>query len=404
MPDVLAAGAAESEAPILPAEYPRIAILMNVIAPYQKPVLDRLSQRYPGMRVFLSTPMESNRPWKLEWEGLNVVVQKTVTLNRQWKHPKGFTEPLYVHLPVDTVTQLNRFHPDIVISWEMGMRTMLAAVYRALRPGSKLIVWAEFAESTEHGRGASRQMLRKVFHHCVDAFLVTGESGARYLSSLGVVSRKIFKIAYTTDISRFAALPIAKTTETAWRLLYVGQLIERKGLTQFLDVLSRWASLYPDRAIELVLAGDGPLRGCLRACAVTPNVTLSFLGNISYQNLPEVYSRADVFVFPTLADTWGVVVNEALAGGVPVLGSLYGQAVSELVKDGKNGWTFRPDVSDEMFDALNRALCTPPAELEKMRECARTTALRLTPDYVASLIDRAINACTTRRQKAAAAL
>ena len=53
--------------------------------------------------------------------------------------------------------------------------------------------------------------------------------------------------------------------------------------------------------------------------------------------------KVGVLVFPTLADEWGLVVNEALAAGVPVLGSLYSQAVEELVRDGENGWTFRPD-------------------------------------------------------------
>ena len=384
------------------AEFPRIAVLMNVIAPYQKPVLDRLSQLHPGMRVFLSTRMESNRPWKLEWEGLDVVVQKTITLNRRWRHPKGFSEPLYVHLPVDTVAQLNRFRPDIVISWEMGVRTILAAAYRGIRPSSKLIIWAEFAESTEYGRGAPRQILRRILHHCVDAFLVTGESGARYLSSLGVADRKIFKIAYTTDVSRFAAVPIARPAELAWRLLYVGQLIERKGLLPFLEVLSRWALLNASRRIDFVLAGDGPLRERLQAFAVPRNVAVAFLGNVSYENLPGVYSQADVFVLPTLADTWGVVVNEAMAAGVPILGSVYGQAISELVQDGSNGWTFRPDVPGEMFDALNRALHAPADKLRAMRECARATALRLTPDYVASLIDRAIAACTIDRRRSAA--
>ncbi len=398
MSDTLANDALTGQAPAFPARYPRIAVLMNVIAPYQKPVLDRLSQIHPGMRIFLSTPMESNRPWKLEWQGLDVAVQKTITLKRSWRHPKGFTELLYVHLPLDTIAQLNRFRPDIVISWEMGVRTMLAAVYRRIRRGSRLIVWAEFAESTEYGRGTPRQMLRKLLHHCVDAFLVTGESGARYLRSLGVPPRKIFQIAYTTEVGRFAAVPIARRSELACRLLYVGQLIERKGLAQFLQVLSRWAVLHSDRRIGFEFAGEGPLRGCLQEFAIPPNVSFSFLGNISYRNLPDVYSHADVFVLPTMADTWGVVVNEAMAAGVPVLGSVYAQAVSELVHDGSNGWTFRPDVPGQMFDALDRALHTPADKLEKMRECARATALRLTPDHVASLVDRAITACTRSRQ------
>jgi hypothetical protein len=365
-------------------------LITNVIPPYHKPVFDRLAQHYPKLRVLLSTAMESNRAWNLEWEGLDVVVQRTITLNRRWRHPKGFSEPLYIHLPVDTVSQLKRFQADIVISWEMGVRTMLSAVYRWTHRGSRLIIWAETAEATEHGRGMVRRILRRTIHRAVDAFLVTGDSGARYLRSLGISDRKIFKIAYTTDIGRFLSASIIRSAENAERLLYVGQLIERKGLLQFLQALSRWAALYPDRKVEFVVAGSGPLREKLERFKTPGNLKLVFLGHVDYQELPAVYAEAGIFVLPTLADTWAVVVNEAMAAGLPVFGSTYGQAVSELVQEGLNGWTFRPDRGDEMFEALDRCMHVPLDELDKMRECARATAVRLTPDYVTGLIEQAI--------------
>jgi hypothetical protein len=375
----------------------RIALVTNIIPPYHKPLFDRLAQRYPNLRVLLSTPMESNRPWNLEWEGLDVVVQKSITLNRRWRHPKGFSEPLYIHLPVDTLRQLKRFRADIVISWEMGVRTMLSAVYRWTHRSSRLIVWAEAAEATEQGRGIVRGALRRVIHPAVDTFLVTGDSGARYLRSLGISDRKIFKIAYTTDVGRFVSASLTRGAESAGRLLYVGQLIERKGLLQFLQALSRWAALHPDRRLEFVLAGTGPLREKLEGLEAPANLKLILLGNVDYQDLPRVYAEAGIFVLPTLADTWAVVVNEAMAAGLPVLGSTYGQAVSELVKEGVNGWTFRPDAGNEMFDALDRSMRVPVGELDRMREAARAAAVRLNPDYVTGLIDQAILWAAKRR-------
>lgn len=397
MSDNFALQASPGERAVSGRAYPRLVFLMNVIAPYHKPVLDRLSGRYSHLRILLSTAMESNRPWRLAWEGLDVVVQKTITLNRRWRHPKGFSEPLYIHLPVDTVAQLRRFRADVVVSWEMGVRTMLAAAYVRLRPDTKLMVWAEFAESTEYGRGLMRQMIRKALHRVVDGFLVTGESGARYLSGLGVPGRKLHKIVYTTDVERFAQAAIARPPAMARRLLYVGQLIERKGLLPFLEALKIWALRHPDQTVELALAGDGPLRQRLEQFARPPNVSLTFLGNVSYEDLPRVYAQAGIFVFPTLADTWGVVVNEALASGLPVLGSMYGQAVSELVRDNCNGWIFHPDLPDEMHAAIDRCLSASDDELDRMRGAARETALRLTPDYVAGLVDAAILACCRSR-------
>lgn len=375
----------------------RVVLLTNVIPPYHKPVFDRLAQLFPHLRILLSTPMERNRSWKLDWGELDVVVQNTITLHRTWRHPRGFSEPLYIHLPWDTLSQLQRFHADIVISWEMGVRTLLSAFYRLTHRSSRLIVWAETAESTEHGRGVIRGVLRRMIHRAVDAFLVTGDSGSRYLRSLGISDRKIFKIAYTTDIHPFLSASVTRGPENAKRLLYVGQLIQRKGLVQFLGVLARWTALHRDREVEFLLAGSGPLQEELNRFETPPNLKLVHLGNVDYQELPSVYANAGIFVLPSLADTWAVVVNEAMAAGLPVLGSTYAQAVSELVQDERNGWIFRPDVGDEMFEALDRCMRVALDDLDKMRLQARATAVRLTPDYVTGLVEQAILSVTGRQ-------
>jgi glycosyltransferase involved in cell wall biosynthesis len=392
MPEI--ASAADSPAPTNQRgnlEHPRIVLLTNVIPPYHKPLLDRLARRYASLRVLLSTPMERHRRWRLEWEGLDVVVQKTTTLNGRWRHPKGFSEPLYVHLPLDTIHQLKQYDPEVLISWEMGTRTMLAAAYRWTRRGKKLIVWAEFAESTERGRGAVRGLIRRLIHRAVDAFIVTGASGARYLRSLGISDRKIFKISYTTEIARFSEAPLLRAEEHARRLLYVGQLIDRKGLLPFVRALGRWAQVHSTQKMEFVLAGDGPIRAQLEQTEQPGNVKLVFLGNVDYDELPKVYAEAGIFVLPSLADSWGVVVNEALAAGLPVLGSVHAQAVSELIEDGVNGWMFRSDDQQDMEAALERCLSSEIRTLDKMRLAARKTALSLTPDYVTDLVDRAVH-------------
>jgi glycosyltransferase involved in cell wall biosynthesis len=159
--------------------------------------------------------------------------------------------------------------------------------------------------------------------------------------------------------------------------------------------LSKWAGANPGRVIQFVLAGDGPLRNQLERGSVPPNLKLGFLGNVAYRDLPNLYAEAGIFVFPTLADTWGVVVNEALASGLPVLGSVRSQAVEELVEDGRNGWLFQPDKTEQMYNAIDRSLSTSVTTLNTMRRHARATALQLRPDYVADRVD-AILAHMTR--------
>jgi glycosyltransferase involved in cell wall biosynthesis len=109
-------------------------------------------------------------------------------------------------------------------------------------------------------------------------------------------------------------------------------------------------------------------------------------GSLPYEQMAEAYRAADVLVLPTLADVWGLVVNEAVAAGVPVLGSIYAQAVQELVEDGVNGWYFVPDRPDVVDQALERVLATDPVELAWMGAQARQAVAHLTSEYIADVL------------------
>ncbi len=362
-----------------------------------------LANRYgrENFRVLLSTPMESNRSWGLEWDDLDVVVQKTVTLKGRWRHPR-FRESTQVHFPLDTLSQLRRFSPDVVISTEMGFRSLSAVAFTKLCRGSRAILWTEVNESTEHGRGVARKILRKLLVRHAHAFLALGDGGVRYIQSLGAAPQRTFKLLYTTDVDRFAE-ESHQPSAISVQLLYVGQLIERKGLLPFTAALKEWAERNPDRNIELVFAGTGPLGRALRTQELPSNLRFEFLGDVSYQDLPRIYARAGIFVFPTLADTWGVVVNEAMAAGLPILGSLNSQAVQELVTDGRTGWTFRADRPEEMYQAIHRCLTTPAEALLAMRNAARCAALELTPARTANMIHAAIDFCLSGAKRKSAA-
>jgi hypothetical protein len=371
----------------------RVAFLTNMIPPYHKPMLQRLAKRYQALRIFLSTPMEGNRPWKANWEGLDVVVQRTYTTRGVWRHPRGFSEPLLIHLPLDTLGQLRHFLPDVIISSEMGTRTLFALIFRKLNPRTRLLVWAEAVESTESERGTARRLARKIFAKHVDGFLAVGSSAVQYLEHIGAPTAKVFKIGYTTDNERFAGKELSRPAECARRLLFCGQFVQRKGLVPFLNTLSRWARNHPNETVNIGLAGDGPLKAQLAQLPLAANVKLEFLGVFQYEDLPEIYRSAGIFVLPTLADNWAVVVNEALAAGLPVLGSVYAQAVVELIEEGRNGWIFTPDDAEDTYRAIDRVMNTSERELDAMRRNAQTTAAPLTPEHMAEQIAGALTSC-----------
>lgn len=372
---------------------PRIALLTNFIPPYRVSLLEALQSRVGQLRIFVSTPIEANRNWSAAWGDLDVVVQRTLTLRGRWSDPSGFRERTFVHIPFDTVRQLWRFRPDVVISGELGLRTCMAALYRLLRRRTRLVIWATLSERTERGRGIMRSLIRPWLLGRADRVLVNGSSGARYVAGLGVPDDRIRIVPYSVDAGAFQGDAAPRRFDQTQPLLFVGQLVERKGLLSFLEGLNRWAARHPSHAVELWLAGEGPQKPLLERAEMHPRVVIRFLGNVAYDALPALYAQARMLVMPTLADEWGVVVNEAMSAGLPVLGSVYSQAVEELVEDGRSGWTFAPDQPETLDAALARALVASSADLERLGDAARRRAGSLTPERVA---DRMVEAIVSR--------
>jgi glycosyltransferase involved in cell wall biosynthesis len=367
----------------------KTALLMNFIAPYRVPLFEDLRDRLDALRIFISTRMEADRPWVTDWHDLDVVVQKTLTVPVRFRHPGGFVQQLYLHFPYDTLPQLWRYAPDVIISGEFGLRSLQAALYRRLHPKSRLIIWATLSEHTEKDWGRFRLALRRFILHAADGVIVNGASGARYISGVGF-SGRIFTMNQPIDVSRFAEQPLARPDEDRRRLIYCGRLIGQKGVLEFQHELAAWATRHPEQTVDILWVGDGELRDELQATSVPANLHQHFVGYVAYDALPEVYRTCGALVLPSLFDEWGLVVNEAMASGLPVLGSIYSQAVEELVVDDKTGWQFDPLQPATISHALDRFFGSSDTTLLGMRAAARTCALAITPERAAEQIRNAI--------------
>jgi len=373
----------------------RVALLTNYIAPYFLPVLRVLSDSLQDFQVFVSTTEEKGRPWEAKWEGVNVTVQRSLTTQNSHKFKEGFTERFERHFPYDTLPLLFRYRPDAIVSAQLGFRTIQAAIYRLINPSCRLVIWADLSVHTEREIGRARSLIRRFLLKAADAVLVTGKSGFEYIQRIGVPKERIYIAPYVTDVPLFQSASLAKADQVARRLLYAGQIIERKGLEQFLKALSEWGESHKNKMVEMWFVGDGPLRNTLEAFPAPSNVMLRFFGNVPYDKIQKYFECAGIFVLPTLADTWALVVNEALASGLPVLGSRYSQAVEELVQDGTNGWTFHPDNPTELREALTAALECPVSRLRELSTAARELSAHLTPAYSARCFLRAIAPTTS---------
>lgn len=375
-----------------------VVLLLNFVPPYRVALLQALEREVRRLTVLVSTGMEADRSWKADWRGLDVRVSRSLTLPYRRRHPDGFGEDLSTHLTVDMLPRLCALAPDVVISSEFGARTLQACLYRCLAPllgrRSRFLVWATLSEDSERGRGWARTTLRRLMAKRADGAMTNGASGARYLENIGFAPERIFRIHQSTDLDRFADLDISSRSlsddDRTLKLVTVGSLIQRKGLRPFLQHLITWCETHPDRALNWRLIGDGPERAALEALVLPANLRLTLLGNVAYEDVPALMADADLLAFPTLADEWGLVVNEAMAAGLPVLASCRAQAAEEMVTDGEDGWLFDPADPTSTETALSRALDTPAASRINMGEAARQTAARFSHENTLQRMMQAI--------------
>ncbi len=376
-----------------------VVFLVNFVAPNLLDVFRELSKRVGRLTIVSSVAIEGNRDWKPETDGLEVVVQRTWTITRTAVHPSGYREPNYIHIPLDTFHQLRRIKPDVIISLELGARTFLSQLYRRMRSNVVHIAGVLASERSEAGRGLARVALRKGLLRVVDGVTYNGPSCRRYLLSLGADPLMMSPWDYAADRRKTydGPLPDIEGGRDLHRILTVGQLTERKGIVQAAAALQHFASEHPDRKMQWNVVGNGPQREVLQSTEFAPNLKLNLIGHCDPEQLRVHYRDNDLLLFPTLGDEWGLVVDEAFASGLPVLGSIHSQAVETLITDNHNGYKFDPDNPMSFSMALNRWWTTNTVERAAMRSNARKTVVSRTAVRAASQLVDAIAVAMRQR-------
>ena len=148
---------------------------------------------------------------------------------------------------------------------------------------------------------------------------------------------RVFNIPYHCSLGPFREAPRSPRGSGAVTFLFCGQMIARKGLDH---LLTAFANL-PENARLLLVGREAELPGMLADLPSEVRQRVEYAGFQPPEALPAFFARADVFVLPSRYDGWGVVVNQALGGGLPIIVSDQVGAGYDLVTPGENGEIFR---------------------------------------------------------------
>lgn len=250
-------------------------------------------------------------------------------------------------------TMLNHCNPDALALAGFKTPGMFTALMWAWLK-RKVVVALMDSKYDDHHRPFIKEWLRKKIFSLFDAALVGGSHSKAYAEILGMSSQKIFIGSDVIDNQYFTIKSDwARDNDTHLRnsyqlpdnyFLVVSRFIEKKNIARLLEAYSHYTSLSADQAWSLVICGSGPLEAELKNQADKLQLKrVLFPGFKQIDVLPIYYGLARCFIIPSAHDEqWGLVVNEAMASGLPVLVSRACGCAADLVQEGVNGFPFDP--------------------------------------------------------------
>jgi len=327
----------------------RLAIVMNMLAPYWVDVFDGLAERGWELRVIVGLEKEAACKYDMNDVRLHgFSVKRCANLVLDLNRLPGKSG--YLHFPYGLWQELRAWKPDVIVTSELGMRTLIGKIYGSIH-AVPVIPWACLSPHTERNNSRLRERFRRWLLEGAPAVCTNMSEASCYLvDSLKVPAGKIFQTPYTVDVEkyherveafRFGAAGLRNELGLSGAVfLYVGQMTSRKGLAELARGIITLPSSYRSRSSFLFIGGEIPPH--VREMLDQSGIRFVGIPFVQPGELPRYYALADAFVFPSLEDEWGIVLNEAAAAGIPLVASRFASATAELVKHGHNGLVFDP--------------------------------------------------------------
>ena len=255
--------------------------------------------------------------------------------NRNWKFDmdENMTVAGFGHKPADYLKfyrHVKKTRPEIIFIGGYRIPLFTLAVILARVNGIKVVLWLERPFERAGLFGWLKRLYLKAKLKTPDAIIAIGGKAEKIYKKY---QRKTFNLPYSMDLEKYYKIERPSKAGDGISFLFSGQFIERKNV---LNLVKAFKSLRR-RDITLNIIGSGELDGQL-AGEAEKDERVRILGFIDPAGLPGIFSGSDVFILPSYHDGWGLVVNEAMASAMPVIGTSRADAVHEFIRHKENGY------------------------------------------------------------------
>lgn len=368
---------------------PKVVYWNNQPTPYVVARFNAVARRgHLDFEAWFDGLRESDRSWHIDpstWEFPARVIPRRSLLGGRWQ----------VQLPLP-LAELRAVRPDLLVC-NYDQRNMVLGAIAARTVAGRVTLRCLPTFDAWVQPDPIRDLVRRMVFRLADGAKVPGPDGRAYARRHGLPPYRTWPVTQSIDVEHYARARRMDPTERATRraelglagcvFVYVGRIWSGKGLDTLVTAYRQVRAANPD--VRLLLVGDGPDEARLRTLTESlPDVV--WAGFVQPADLPDIYALADVLVFPTLGDPNGLVVEEAMAAGLPVISTSAAGDIRARVPEGVAGHVV-PPAEPEPLAARMVDLAAAPRRRAEMGDAAARIAARFVAEAYAKDFERFVD-------------
>ncbi len=360
-----------------------ILITLRRIGPYHHARFVAAVNRGIDLIVIETRPDSQEYPWEFNANPIYKKISFSSTTSSEKDLPNKELDSLFNNL-------ISTYNPSAVLSvgWSdrSYMRLLISCFYKRIP-----LIIASDSRHRDSKRSLLKESLKQRLLRAYQSALVAGIESREYLLNLGFSDEAIFQPWDVVDNNFFQNPLDLKDKKEHPHFLCVGRFLKRKNHITLLKAYSKYQE--ENGKLGLKLIGSGPLESNIKDIIRTlPNCSLASI--LPFQQLEELrvsYKQASAFILASTQDTWGLVINEAMASGLPCIASTACGCTQDLIKNNISGFSFDPMDSKKLTEIMHLIERQTSSERIAMKSASKQKLQNYTPDAFAIGLEKSIN-------------
>lgn len=345
----------------------KIFFFLNILPPYRIGLYNKISEKLNGgAKFFFDSYSEKNRIWNIAEDSIkfDYEILNSPNVNLMSKASNNTKLFRTVYFPFKLLQICFTEKPDIVVSLEMGVRTIFSIIFCIIYK-KKIYLLSEVIPQSEKKISRIKKIIRKIISKNINGGIAHGRFSLEYLKSFGLPENKITispdsidNDFFLEESKKYIKSELRKKTnidDDAFIFLFVGQFIHRKGIDLLSNCIRKFKNENSNIKFFVFLVGGGK-EGLIK---IIGNYDENLFTQVEFkqkEDLIKYYVISDCLIFPTRNDVWGMVVNESIACGLPVMVSKYAGCADDLIENEKNGYVFDPLDENSFINTLKKCI------------------------------------------------